>query len=324
MAHHHSDSMSINIGSTHFLSLPRPDVLTGPPPGVVDTTTLAAHDFDVDTRTGFMPPQAPLRRLPVDWEPWEEALDDAVGRKLQLGDRLDLDEGEKVNSEVWRVSVRELPILPITQLKKSKVLLRRAHHVLGWIMHFYIHSLPPHTPIRIPAPLTLPLLQVSAQLQLPPVLTYSDDVLYNWYVPNNSDEMIPTHTSPLGCQTLFTSTKDEAEFYLVSARIELRGVDALELMRMVMDEAFVGDDIAARRITTYLTELAGVIKDLAQILSSVKGGCDPDVFYRDVRPWFRGEDSSSSSRGKWVFKGIEMDETLREPKELSTQARAPY
>ena len=101
---------SINIGSTHFLALPRPDVLTGPPPGVVDTTTLAAHDFDVDTRTGFMPPQAPLRRLPVDWEPWEEALDDAAGRKLQLGDKLDLDEGEKINSEVWRVRVREVRV----------------------------------------------------------------------------------------------------------------------------------------------------------------------------------------------------------------------
>ena len=113
MAHHHSESMpngSINISSTHFLSLPRPDVLTGPPPGVVDTTTLAAHDFDVDTRTGFMPPQAPLRRLPVDWEPWEEVLDDAVRRKLQLGDRLDLDEGEKINSEVWRVRVREVGV----------------------------------------------------------------------------------------------------------------------------------------------------------------------------------------------------------------------
>ena len=213
----------------------------------------------------------------------------------------------------------KLPILPITQLKKSEVLLRRAHHVLGWILHFYIHSLPPRTPIRIPPPLTLPLLQVSAQLQLPPVLTYSDDVLYNWYIPN-SDE-IPTHTSPLRCQTLFTSTKDEAEFYLVSARIELRGVDALELMRMMMDEAFVGDDIAARRITAYLRELAGVIRDLARILSSVKEGCDPDVFYRDVRPWFRGEDSGSSSRGgekrKWVFEGMEMDETLKEPTELS-------
>lgn len=210
----------------------------------------------------------------------------------------------------------KLPILPITKLKISEVLLRRAHHVLGWITHFYIHSLPPRTPIRVPPPLTLPLLQVSAQLQLPPVLTYSDDVLYNWYVPN-SDQMIPTHTSPLRCQTLFTSTKDEAEFYLVSARIELRGVDALELMRTMMDEAFVGDDIAARRITTYLGELAGVIRDLAELLSSVKEGCDPHVFYRDVRPWFRGEDSSLRSRGKWVFEGMEMDETLQEPTELS-------
>ena len=43
-------------------------------------------------------------------------MDDAVGRKLQLGDRLDLDEGEKINSEVWRVSVREVSVFFISFL----------------------------------------------------------------------------------------------------------------------------------------------------------------------------------------------------------------
>lgn len=182
------------------------------------------------------------------------------------------------------------------------------------MLHFYVHSLPPSEPIRIPPPITLPFLQVSAQLQLPPILTYADVVLYNWNFNQTNDEDLPTE-STIRCQTTFTSTNDEAEFYLVSARMELVGVDALELMRSIMDEAFVGDDIAIRRITDYLRQLADIIHRLRTMLLEVKNGCDPKVFYHDVRPWFRGEDSQHGR--KWVFEGIEHDPTLAVPAELS-------
>lgn len=94
----------------HFLSLPRPDVLVGPPTGVVDTTTLAAHDFDVDTRTGFMPPDPPLARLAMQWETWEQLLDDAQVHRLQLGSKADITDEEMVQSESWRARVRQVRI----------------------------------------------------------------------------------------------------------------------------------------------------------------------------------------------------------------------
>jgi indoleamine 2,3-dioxygenase len=96
------------LPSTHFLALPRPDVLIGPPVGVVDTTTLAAHDFDVDTRTGFMPPDPPLARLPLQWEPWEQLLDDAQVHRLQLGNKHDITDVKKALSESWRARVRNV------------------------------------------------------------------------------------------------------------------------------------------------------------------------------------------------------------------------
>lgn len=92
----------------HFLALPRPDVPIGPPAGVVDTTTLAAHDFDVDTRTGFMPPEPPLVRLPLQWEFWEQLLDDAQVHSLQLGNKVDITDAEKAQSESWRARVRQV------------------------------------------------------------------------------------------------------------------------------------------------------------------------------------------------------------------------
>ncbi|CDO71808.1 hypothetical protein BN946_scf184939.g32 [Trametes cinnabarina] len=305
----------------HFLNLPRPDVFEPTLAGTPDTSTLAAHDFDVDTRTGFMPPHPPLTRLPSAWEPWEAALDDAIDSKLQHADKPGLSDAEKAESERWRKSVEELPILPITELKSSEILLRRTHHVLSWVMHFYIHTVPMSVrDIHIPPPITLPLLQVSAQLQLPPVCTYSDDVLYNWAFkapPASKNLFSPKHElNNLRCLTLFTGTRDEEEFYLSSARIELRGVEALSIMRSIMDEAFVGDSIAIRRITAYLKALANVIRDLQVLLGSVRQGCDPDVFYNVIRPWFKGEDSDPSGR-KWHFDGLELDPTLEQPTELS-------
>ena len=92
--------------SNHFLSLPRPDVTNGPLlAGVPDTSTLAAHDFDVDTRTGFMPPDPPLERLPVEWELWEQLLRGAIEHRLQLGSKPYLSEEERAKSYAWRESV---------------------------------------------------------------------------------------------------------------------------------------------------------------------------------------------------------------------------
>ncbi|KAG5731616.1 Indoleamine 2,3-dioxygenase family protein [Termitomyces sp. T112] len=311
--------MTSLLGSDHFLTLPRPNILVGSPrpAGVPDTTTLAAHDFDVDTRTGFMPPQPPPSRLPPTWEAWEHILDEAQRLKLQLGDTPDLPQHEREKSEMWRSHVRDLEILIIDELKTSELYLRRAHHVLGWILHFYIHSLPPDAPVVIPPPITLPLLQVSAELKLPPVLTYSDDVLYNWELKTEQPLYQPApDLNNLRCQTLFTGTTDEEEFYLSSARIELAGVAALELMQVIMDEAFVGDDIAIRRITQYLLSLSNTVRELRALLLAVREGCNPDIFYHHIRPWFRGVDSDLKNR-PWVFAGIEADPSLSQPTELS-------
>ena len=187
-------------------------------------------------------------------------------------------------------------------------------------MHFYIHSLPPEAEIRIPAPIALPLLQICVQLQLPPVITYSDDVLYNWALKVPSTEQTPALDN-LRCLTMFTGTRDEEEFYLASARIELRGVDALEIMRATMDELFVGDTLAARRITRYLQSLVRVLDDLARLLLAIRDGCDPDVFYHAIRPWFNGADSGSK---EWTFEGLDDDAGmgLRVPSELSGPSAA--
>ncbi|KLO15286.1 Indoleamine 2,3-dioxygenase [Schizopora paradoxa] len=313
---HNNDAGPSNLPPTHFLSQPRPEAEAGPPEGVVDTTTLAAHDFDVDPRTGFMPPQPPLARLPCEWEAWEVALDDAISQKLCLGSTPDLDEASRNLSERWREGVRKISILPTSELKASEVMLRRAHLVLAWLMHFYINTLPPASSIVIPKPISIPLLQVSSWLALPPLLTYSDDVLYNWrYLkpphPLSTGPFPTPAPDNLACVTTFTSTPSESHFYLTSARIELHGVRALALMKATMDEAFVRDALALRRIAAYLHALARLVGGvLTDELLRMREGCAPDVFYHQIRPWFKGEDSMPGAR-RWVFEGVGDEAVVR-------------
>jgi indoleamine 2,3-dioxygenase len=165
-------------------------------------------------------------------------------------------------------------------------------------------------------------------------VTYSDDVLYNWrYLHPSPTEPLPLPSTfggallpptpllptpdNLQCLSLFTGTRDEEVFYLTSARIELQGVRALALMRASLDEAFVDDALAQRRIAGYLRALAGVIAELERTLLAVRDGCDPTVFYEQIRPWFKGEDSSVHGR-RWLFDGVDdYDHELKHPTELS-------
>ena len=217
------------------------------------------------------------------------------------------------------LTVAQLPVIPTTELKTSENILRRAHLVLAWIMHFYINTLPLTSPIIIPRSISIPLLEVSNYLALPPILTYSDDVLYNWKYREDSvpEGQFPLPTpNNIAVQTSFTCTPSEDHFYLVPAYMELRGATALSLMSRIMDEAFVHDAIALRRISYYLNHLARVIDDLKDILMTMRDGCDPDVFYHEVRPWFKGQDSMHGGR-TWFFEGVgeEGYEHLKHPTE---------
>ncbi|KAF9476208.1 Indoleamine 2,3-dioxygenase [Pholiota conissans] len=275
--------------------------------------------FDVDPHSGFMAPEPPISRLPEKWEAWEIVLDNARAAKLQLGDKVGLATSEASISASWRKEVRKMPELSIVGLEESVILLRRAHLVLAYILHFYVQSLPPSEAVSIPPSISIPILRLSAKLDLPPVLTFSDTVLYNWnykFGPQNNDQTPDINN--IRIQTTFTGLVDEEEFYLCSARIELRGVEILELMRMTMDETFVGDAIAVRRISGYLHTISSTIDELKKLLLDVKTKCNPDVYYNQVRPWFRGEDSDENKRS-WVFEGVGPggDPELHVPKELS-------
>src|SRR5258708_23658655 len=68
-----------------------------------------------------------------------------------------------------------MPIVDTEPLFKDERSLRRAHVALSYLTHLYVHSAThdPSSPISIPPSLSIPLIKVSRELGVPPVISYA-------------------------------------------------------------------------------------------------------------------------------------------------------
>jgi indoleamine 2,3-dioxygenase len=193
-----------------------------------------------------------------------------------------------------------------TQVLHSDIRLsQRAHKVLAWLVHFYVHSLPPHTPdtpVCVPRALAVPLVQISRQLGFAPVLTFADTVLWNWELVNPNQPLSAENMSFLD---VFSGTDDEKNFYRASAMAELRGVEMLRIIDEYHSLPNVTDMTSISKVARDLTRLAGIIDTISEIIQSVRPVCDPHVFYWDIRPWFEGSDAKGPAGPGWIYEGVE-------------------
>ncbi|CAE6515878.1 unnamed protein product [Rhizoctonia solani] len=273
---------------------------------------LACSQFGLDSRTGFLPIQVPLARLPVTFDKWENALQRAMIILKRPGDSDDPPptSEEKEQSLQWRESLQRMEVISIDSLKSDLRAAQRAHHVLAFLVQFYIQSLPPRAetdtgPIRIPSSLAIPFVDVSRHLDIAPILTYADCVLWNFYLEDSSK---PLTLDNIRIRDLFTKDYQEEHFFLTSARIEIRGFEAIQLMGDAIAMTRKGQDTGTTVNETCLQDtlarLAVVIDDLNKILWSVKDACGYQFFYWVFRPWIRGTDQGYGSP-RWFYEGVD-------------------
>ncbi|KAH8177794.1 indoleamine 2,3-dioxygenase domain-containing protein [Sarocladium implicatum] len=224
-------------------------------------------DYGISPTHGFLPDTLPLSRLPDPYyNKWE-----AVVANLQA----------LILSRRLRGVVDRLPILSTIGLEHDAEW-RRAYSLLGFIAHAYIWG--GDTPSdRLPPSLSVPFLQISERLQVPPVATYAAVVLWN-FKPLFVDEDID-NLENLATLSTFTGSLDESWFYLVSVAIEARGGPIIPLMLDAIAAARQ-DDIET--VTSCLCSFAERLTDLTSILQRMHESCDPTVFYHRIRPFLAG------------------------------------
>ncbi|KAM5531758.1 hypothetical protein V8D89_014607, partial [Ganoderma adspersum] len=261
--------------------------------------TFSSVSFDVDLETGFFPRQ-PLRALTGEFALWEQTLVQARGVLNLAADRGEEALAKLGEGEQWRQRVRSWPLLDMKKLGSDVPTLRRAHWVLACILHFYVHSLPraqTEGQTIIPRPLAVPLYEVSRKINLPPVLTFADTVLWNWEYKNPDQ---PLSLDNMRYINVFSGNETEENFYLLSAAAELKGVEMLRIIERVVNMAGQLDRNAIASIARDFEQLVKVIGDLAGILKEAPKTVHPHTFYWVARPWWNGSDDTSP----WVFEGV--------------------
>jgi indoleamine 2,3-dioxygenase len=177
-------------------------------------------------------------------------------------------------------------------------------------VNFYVHSIPAvdsQDPILVPQSIAVPLATVSRYLGIAPVLTFADTVLWNW---EPIDPARPVSVGNIRFVNLFSGTEDEQNFYMTSAKAELRGVEMLQIIDDINTLPNPTDLTAISKISRDLTRLAGVIEDIKEIIQSVRPTCDPHIFYWDIRPWFKGSDANGPDGPGWIYEGVENSDKL--------------
>ncbi|KAM0321387.1 hypothetical protein ACHAQA_010151 [Verticillium albo-atrum] len=224
-------------------------------------------DYGISPTHGFLPDVLPLTRLP---DPYYNKWEAVVGNLQAL-----------VLSRRLRGVVDRLPVLSTTGLEHEAEW-RRAYSLLCFMAHGYVWG-GDEPSDRLPPPITVPLLDISKHLDLPPVATYAAVCLWN-FKPLFMDEGVDSLENIATLNT-FTGSLDESWFYLVSVAIEARGAPIIPLMLTAIAAAREGDSAA---VTRCLRGFAERLTDLTSILQRMHESCDPTIFYNRIRPFLAG------------------------------------
>ncbi|KAJ8115641.1 hypothetical protein OPT61_g2759 [Boeremia exigua] len=219
------------------------------------------------SKNGFLPPNAPLTRLPNDYyQPWESIIE--VLPTL-------------IETQQIRQRVDELPVLD-TQHLRSESEWQRAYSMLAVIAQGYIWQ-GPEPSERLPPAISVPFLKAAEHLEVHPVATYAALNLWNWRPLEKGanltqpDNLVALHTA--------TGSDDESWFLIISNAMEARAGPLLHIMLASM-EAVEHNDVPA--IVSGLQYFTASMKDIGALLERMDERCNPQKFYYTIRPLLAG------------------------------------
>lgn len=136
--------------------------------------------------------------------------------------------------------------------------------------------------------ITVPYLQASSHLDLPPVATYAALNLWNFTSTSNDFRDLDS----LKAQYTFTGTEDESWFYTLSAAMEAQGAYIIPIMLRAIES------IQSREyetIITALNEMIHCIGKLGDLLERMYEKNKPSVFYHQIRPFLAGSKNMAAA-----------------------------
>ncbi len=237
--------------------------------------------YDVDPVTGFLPSTPPLRELDPLFEPWE---------------RIAPDLSALIRSRRLRPALERMPIIDanrlITREEQERGFLLLTHYVNAWVWG----GVEPH--LRVPAAVAVPLCNLAERLGRPPIAHYASMALNNWQL---IDPAGPIEIDNARTQVQFLGGVDEDWFFISSMGVELAGAPLLPVVAAADVASRDGSDA---ELAELLARFAAGMDAVQGALLRVREWCDPDTYYRRVRPYVTG----------WPAPGVVYEGVSEEPK----------
>ncbi|TVY46787.1 Indoleamine 2,3-dioxygenase [Lachnellula occidentalis] len=233
--------------------------------------TLEVLEVDLElfgvSQNGFLPEELPLQQLSDPYyEVWETVI-----RKLPT----------LLKTKSFRVKIDKLEVLSTSRLTSMREW-QRAYLVLAFFTHSYIWEAGGPSE-RLPPAISVPFLDVSSHLDLPPTATYAAFNLWNF--TSISPGVSPSKIENLRTLHTFTGTRDEEWFFLISVAIEAHGAAIIPVMLKAMDAAQLDKP---EMVINALIKFSKCVREVGAILKRMTDGCDPNVFYNQIRPFLAG------------------------------------
>ncbi|HLJ24801.1 MAG TPA: hypothetical protein VKT71_11885 [Candidatus Acidoferrales bacterium] len=237
---------------------------------------------EVNEERGFLPAQDPLKRLPKEFDAWEEL---ASGLPKYLV------------SDQTRGRIADLPAFPSHALGDARER-ERAMLLLSYLGHAYVWG-GPRPALILPAVLAAPWYEVASSLGRPPVLSYSSYALHNYYRLDASREI---ECGNLALIQNFLGGVDEEWFILIHVEIERKAGPALAVLGGCIDAAEEGD---AERLEMLLTQVETSVRAMHATLRRMPEWCEPFIYYHRVRPYIHGWKNHPDLPEGVVYEGVE-------------------
>ncbi|MFN8527153.1 MAG: hypothetical protein U0670_00915 [Anaerolineae bacterium] len=143
----------------------------------------------------------------------------------------------------------------------------------------YVHADPDQPARRLPASIAQPFVTLAQQVDRPPIFSYANFVLANWQRPTPKAELCADQLETLNT---FTGRPDEKWFALIHVEVEAQAAQALRGASEAMASSESGDiDSTQKGLRCIADGLRGMVKTFRRMRS----GCDPDVYYHQIRPY---------------------------------------
>lgn len=151
----------------------------------------------------------------------------------------------------------------------------------------------------LPPQISIPFLKIAAHVEMPPGVSYAATNIWN-FTSKNGDDF--SNVDNLEVIASFTGTKDEVWFLMLSVAMEAQAAGIIQIM---IDAIAAIPDKNYPVITRALGELGACIQMVSTLLGRMYEGCDPLVFYHQIRPFLAG---SKNMEHAGLPRGIFYDE----------------